>query len=65
MFVPCTALNCRHPTTALFARVSDQKRRYMEEEEAQAGSATEFQAYVRPVYTVMPFKYLGRLLTAT
>ena len=65
IFVPWEALNHFHPTTALFARGADRKRRKLVEDEAWAVAYMEFQEYVRPLETVISFKYLGRLLTAT
>ena len=46
-------------------QVTDSNRRWLAEEEAWVGEMTEFQAYGKPLETVTPFKYLGRLLTAT
>ena len=37
----------------------------MKDEEARTGKVTAFWAYDRPLETVLSFKYLGRLLTAT
>ena len=63
MFVLWESLNRRHPTTALCAQGAKQKSRRLEEDEARAGAAMEFQEYGWTMETVISFKYQGRLLT--
>ena len=58
-------LNGKHRETVLRNKGSDQKLKWMREEEARESTSVVFQAYRRPLGTVTKFKYLGRVLTAS
>ena len=60
MSVPWAEMNNRCPTTMICAWWGNRKRQWISEEESQAGVATAFQAYGRPLEN-----HLGRLLAAT
>ena len=49
---------------AMYIKGAEQRRRLRVEEEADEITAVDFQAYGRPLYAVISFKYLGRFLTA-
>ena len=54
-------MNHRHPTTALWAQVSDRKRQRLADKDSGEGV---LRAYGHPLETVTSFKYLRFLLTA-
>ena len=59
IFVPCKALNGRHPSTAMCNRGRERKYKRLVAEEAQAvAEETVFQAYGHPLSTISSFKYL-------
>ena len=64
MLVPWRDLNGRQLSTAQCTRGAEQKRRRIVEEEMQEISERVFHAYVSPLYNVMAFNYLGRVMTA-
>ena len=48
----------------MYAQGWERKRKYMESEEGQSGEeVVALQANGCPLYTVSPFKYLGRVIT--
>ena len=57
-------LNGRHTTTAQCAKGAERKRCRLETEEMREITERAFQAYVRRIETVTPFKYLGRIMAA-
>ena len=63
MFVPHKDLNFRNLTTEFFLRGEDRKRRCLVEEEERAGKYIEITTYGIPLYPVISFKYLGRVLS--
>ena len=63
IFFPWTALNHHHPTTALFARVSERKIWSLVEEEAREGAELVFKAYIQALVMVSYLRYLGQTLT--
>ena len=65
MFVTWANLNHRHPTIAIYDWVSNMSRKRLAEEEERAGAETALRTYGKLLKTVMYFKYLGGLLTAT
>ena len=56
------ALNGRHTTTAQCAKGAEMKRRRLGVEEMRDSMATAFQAYSRPLESVIYFKFLGRIM---
>ena len=56
-------MNGQHLATAKFSKGAERKRQQMVEEEMQKSVERSFQAYRRPLKTVISFKYLWRVLT--
>ena len=56
IFLPWAALNFHYPSSELFARAAESKRRLLAEEEARAGAVTALWDYDRPLETVSSFK---------
>ena len=65
MQVPRRALNGRHPGTVQCEKGAERKRRRLTETETRENSERAFEAYGAPIDSVLEFKYLGRILTAT
>ena len=65
MQFPRRALNSQHPGTAQCHKEAEKKRRRLAESETQENSERAFEAYGAPIESVMEFKYLGIILTAT
>ena len=64
MLVPWRALNGRYLVTAQCAKGAERKLQRMEEEKMREIAERDFQAYERPLETVISFKYLGQVLMA-
>ena len=64
MLVPWGALNGRHHATAICKKGAERKIRWMEEAELRDITEISFEAYGKPLETVLTFKYLGRVMTA-
>ena len=56
MMVTWKALNGRHVTTAQCDKEEKRKRRRLAAEEMRDSAMRDFQAYVRPIETVISFK---------
>ena len=65
MQVPRRALNGSHPGTAQCAKGAKRKRQRLTEKNMRENSEWAFEAYGAPIGSVLEFKYLGRILTAT
>ena len=65
MQVPQRALNGRHPGTVQCLKGVERKRRRLSVKETRENSERAFEAYRAPIKSVLEFKYLGRILTAT
>ena len=63
MLVPWRALNDRHYDTAQCAKGAEQKRCRMAEAELRDSTERAFEAYGKPLETMLEFKYLGRVMT--
>ena len=63
MLVPWRALNGRHHATAQCKKGAKQKRRRMAEAELRDSTERAFEAYGKPLETMLEFKYLGRVMT--
>ena len=63
MLVPWKALNIRKLTILQCEKGGEGGRRRMVAEEMRERAVRAFQAYRRPLETVLLFKYLGRILT--
>ena len=64
MLVPCRELNVRHHTTTLCKKGAERKRRRMAEAELRKITERAFEAYGKPLETVLTFKYPGCVMTA-
>ena len=64
MFVYQKSLSGRHLSTDLYQLGEEQKRRFLEAKEAEAGADMALNAYSHPLAVVQSFKYLGRVLSA-
>ena len=58
-------MNGLRPGTAQCLKGAERKRRRLAETETKENSELAFEAYGAPIESVMEFKYLGRILTAT
>ena len=65
MQIPQRALNCPHPGTLQRVKGAERKIRQLVETETRENSERAFEAYGEPIKSVLEFKYLGRILTAT
>ena len=63
--VPQRALNGLHPGTSQCHKGAEQKRRRLAEADTRENTEQAFEAYGAPIESVIEFKYLGRILTAT
>ena len=63
--MPWAALNGRPPKISQCAKAEEQKQRRLVSEEAISGTERAFKVYGLPLTTVTPFKYIGRILTAS
>ena len=61
--VPWRALNGRHLATAQCAKGAERKIRRVVEEDMRESAERAFQAYGKPLETVISFKYMGKVLT--
>ena len=64
MLVPWRALKGTHHATALCNKGAERKRRRIAEAELRDITERAFEAYGKPMETVLTFKYLGRVMTA-
>ena len=64
ILVPYRALNGRHHANAQCAKGAERKRRRIAEAELRDITERAFEAYGKPLDTVLAFKYLGRVMTA-
>ena len=64
MLVPWRALNGRDHATEQCKKGAERKRRQMAEEESRDSTERAFEAYGKPLETVLTFKCLGRVTTA-
>ena len=65
MQVPRRALNGKLPGTVQCLKGAERKRRRLVKTETRENAERAFEAYGAPIESVMEFKYLGRILTAT
>ena len=65
MFFPWRWLNRENQAMYMCAKGVERKLKRLMEEEAQTSTTVDLQAYRRPMETVMAFKYIGRVLTAS
>ena len=65
MQVPRRELSGRHLGTAQCLKGAERKRRRLSEKERRKNLDQAFEAYGVPIKSVLEFKYMGRILTAT
>ena len=64
MLVPWRELNGRHHVPTLCKKGAERKRRWMAEAELRNRTERAFEAYGKPLETVLTLEYLGRVMTA-
>ena len=63
MMVPWRDLNGKYHATAMCKKGAERNRRWMVKAELRDSMERAFEAYGKPLETLLSFKYLGRLMT--